>query len=75
MFDFVNFDLFAVFAIFIWIRVSVAQWYLSFYKCRYDGKLFQSVVSSRIKELKPQFSNAISISIIIYKHYGKETNL
>ena len=30
MFNFVNFDLFAVFAIFIWIRVSVAQWYFGF---------------------------------------------
>ena len=30
VFDFVNFDLFAVFAIFIWIGVSVAQWYFGF---------------------------------------------
>ncbi|RZB51693.1 hypothetical protein D0Y65_048209, partial [Glycine soja] len=30
VFDFVNFDLFAIFAIFIWIGVSVTQWYFGF---------------------------------------------
>ncbi|KAL5165185.1 Alpha-galactosidase [Glycine soja] len=30
VFDFVNFDLFVIFAIFIWIGVSVTQWYFGF---------------------------------------------